>query len=76
MRVPQERNRLGIGAMQNVRELGQIVVGTISGRKDEKEITLFKSMGIASEDIATAARVYELAKERGLGREVAMWQSI
>lgn len=60
----------------DVRELGQIVVGTISGRKDEKEITLFKSMGIASEDIATAARVYELAKERGLGREVAMWQSI
>jgi ornithine cyclodeaminase/alanine dehydrogenase-like protein (mu-crystallin family) len=59
---------------ETVRELSEIVAGTIEGRKDATEITLFKSIGIAAEDIATAARVYELAREKGLGREVPMWQ--
>lgn len=59
----------------DVHEFSEIVAGKVSGRSDEKEITLFKSIGIASEDVATAARVYELAKEKGVGREVPMWQS-
>jgi alanine dehydrogenase len=57
-----------------VREIGQIIVGKAEGRKDDAEITLFKSVGIAAEDIVTAARVYELAREKGIGREVPMWQ--
>jgi alanine dehydrogenase len=56
-----------------VREISQIMAGNAAGRKDAKEITLFKSIGIAEEDIATAARVYELAREKGIGREVPMW---
>jgi alanine dehydrogenase len=59
----------------DVRELSQIVAGKIPGRKDDSEITIFKSVGIAEEDVATAARVYELAREKGIGREVPMWQS-
>jgi ornithine cyclodeaminase/alanine dehydrogenase-like protein (mu-crystallin family) len=58
-----------------VREIGQIVAGNAAGRRDESEITLFKSIGIAAEDIATAARVYELAQARGLGHNVPMWQT-
>ena len=60
---------------ESVRELSQIVAGKIEGRKDAREITLFKSVGIAEEDVATAARVYEIAREKGLGRDVPMWQS-
>jgi ornithine cyclodeaminase/alanine dehydrogenase-like protein (mu-crystallin family) len=60
---------------ESVRELSQIVDGKIAGRNDDKEITLFKSIGIAEEDIATASRVYELAKEKGVGRDVPMWQA-
>jgi ornithine cyclodeaminase len=32
--------------------------GKVSGRKDDREITLFKSCGTAIEDLATAAMVY------------------
>ncbi len=56
-----------------VREMSQIVAGKVDGRKDAEEITLFKSIGIAEEDVATAGRVFELAREKGIGREVAMW---
>jgi alanine dehydrogenase len=58
-----------------VRKLSEIVAGKIKGRTDDREITLFKSVGLAAEDIATAARVYELARERKIGREVPIWDS-
>jgi ornithine cyclodeaminase/alanine dehydrogenase-like protein (mu-crystallin family) len=51
-------------------ELGQIAAGLHPGRTGEAQITLFKSHGIALEDIALAARVYEKAVERGLGSEI------
>jgi alanine dehydrogenase len=59
---------------EQVRELSQIVAGKIKARSDDREITLFKSVGLAAEDIATAARVYELARETSIGREVPMWE--
>ena len=57
-----------------VRELADIVGGKVPGRTSPEQITLFKSNGIAIEDIVVAGRIYELARERGLGREVPMWQ--
>lgn len=54
-----------------VHELGQIIVGRFPGRTHPEDVTLFKSLGIAVEDIAVAARVYEKAKQAGLGTEVA-----
>ena len=50
-----------------------IVAGKVPGRTSDEQITLFRSNGIAIEDIVTAGRVYELARERGLGKQVAMW---
>ncbi|MCH7801066.1 MAG: ornithine cyclodeaminase family protein, partial [Chloroflexi bacterium] len=41
--------------------------GTKPGRNSEDDITLFESQGIALEDIALGARVYELALEQGVG---------
>lgn len=49
-------------------ELGEIVIGKKKGREQSTEITVFKSVGLAIQDAATAARVYELALERGVGR--------
>jgi len=43
------------------------------GRTDAKQITLFKSNGIASWDLAVAAKVYALAREKKLGREIPLW---
>lgn len=57
----------------SVHELAEVVGGKIGGRKDSSEITLFKSNGVAIEDIVLAGRLYELAKERSIGREVEMW---
>ena len=58
---------------EQVREISRIVAAKAAGRNDAEEITLFKSIGIAEQDVATAARVYELAREKGIGREVPMW---
>jgi len=48
-----------IAAGQVFAEIGEVVSGTKSGRESEEEITLFKSVGVAVEDIATASLVYE-----------------
>jgi len=55
---------------EQVRELYEVVTGGYRGRASEAEITLFKSNGLALEDIAAASLVYERARERGIGREV------
>jgi alanine dehydrogenase len=49
-------------------ELGQIVAGKKKGRTSEDEITLFKSVGIAAQDVASAKVIYERAvrERRGL----------
>jgi ornithine cyclodeaminase/alanine dehydrogenase-like protein (mu-crystallin family) len=48
-------------------ELGEILTGQAMGRKSDDEITLFKSLGLAVEDLASAAFLYEKARrlERG-----------
>lgn len=51
-------------------ELGDIITGRRSGRENDQEITLFKSVGVAVEDIATASFVYEQAVAAGLGRSL------
>jgi ornithine cyclodeaminase/alanine dehydrogenase len=50
--------------------IGEIAAGAKPGRTSREEITLFKSVGLAVEDAATAARVYELATAAGVGREI------
>lgn len=48
-------------------ELGEVAAGIRPGRTDPAQITLFESQGMAIQDIAVAARVVELALERGVG---------
>src|SRR5580704_10889215 len=58
-----------------VRELADIVGGKVAGRTGANEITLFKSNGIAIEDVVVAGRIFEMAQERKIGRNVPMWQN-
>jgi thiomorpholine-carboxylate dehydrogenase len=44
-----------------VAEIGEVVAGTARGRESDDEITLFKSVGVAVEDVATASLVYKRA---------------
>lgn len=50
--------------------LGDVVAGLKPGRESDDEITLFKSVGLAVQDAATAARVYDLARTAGVGVEI------
>src|SRR5205807_669038 len=56
---------------QHIRaELGEVLIGAHPGRTARHEITLFKSLGLAVEDLAAAAHVYQKAREQGLGEWV------
>ncbi len=61
------------GRWANVKEISDIVIGLAPGRTSERQITLFKSNGIASEDIAVAGKVYEAALKSGAGKRIEMW---
>jgi alanine dehydrogenase len=49
-------------------ELGEVVTGKKAGRQNDDEITLFKSQGLAIQDVSTAKKIYDLAKSKGLGK--------
>jgi ornithine cyclodeaminase len=53
-----------------VAELGEVVAGTRPGRGSDSEITLFKSLGLAVEDVAAAQHIYALALDRSVGTVV------
>ena len=55
-----------------VGELGRLMMGEIPGRADDTDITLYKSLGIAAQDLLAAARVYRRAVEEGAGTEVPL----
>jgi ornithine cyclodeaminase/alanine dehydrogenase-like protein (mu-crystallin family) len=56
----------------DVAELGRVVAMRAPGRQAAEDITLFKSLGIGLEDIAVAMKVYQKAKEAGVGRWLAL----
>ncbi|EZP78869.1 ornithine cyclodeaminase [Parageobacillus genomosp. 1] len=53
-------------------EVGELVTGEKSGRQHEKEITLFKCVGVASLDLAAAMGVYKKAVENGKGTAISL----
>lgn len=60
--------REGIITEEHIRgEIGQLAAGTLPGRETDKDYTLFKSVGNAIQDLATAGAVYERACEQNLG---------
>ncbi len=52
--------------------LADVVAGRVAGRKNPDEIVLFKSVGLAAEDVAMAAELLKRAKEQGRGVELPM----
>ena len=58
----------------NVINFAEIVSGKTPGRTNDQQITLFKSNGIAIEDIVVAGRIYEIAKEKRMGRQLTLWE--
>jgi alanine dehydrogenase len=59
----------GLLTWERVKELRHVVNDQSLGRTNNEQITLFKSLGIAIEDVATAAVIYRKAKEQQAGKE-------
>jgi ornithine cyclodeaminase len=53
-------------------ELGEVLAGSAPGRRDDAELTLFRSLGIAVEDLAAAETAVAAARAQGLGTEVEL----
>ena len=53
-------------------ELGEVIAGTSVGRSSGEQITLYKSVGVAVQDLAAAALVLNAARERGAGQEIEL----
>jgi alanine dehydrogenase len=56
----------------SVAELGELVAGSRRGRTTPVEITLYKSVGVAVQDLAAAALVLAAAREREVGLEIEL----
>jgi ornithine cyclodeaminase len=56
----------------SVAELGELVSGSRRGRATPVEITLYKSVGVAVQDLAAAALVFAAAREREIGLEIEL----
>ena len=63
---------LNAGVLQwgDVLDFAPLLIGKYPGRGSPQDVTIFKSLGLGLEDIALAARVVDLAKKQGLGREL------
>jgi ornithine cyclodeaminase/alanine dehydrogenase-like protein (mu-crystallin family) len=59
-----------IGAEHVAGELGEVVAGRVAGRTDDSQITLFKSVGNAAQDVAAAHVILARAREMGLGTAI------
>jgi alanine dehydrogenase len=53
-------------------EIGELLLGTLKGRQSDDEVTLFKSLGIAVEDLAAAHHVWRCAVEQEVGTIVEL----
>ena len=51
-------------------ELGEVVTGAVPGRTSPADVTIFKSVGLAIEDVAAAQHIYAKARGSGLGKWV------
>ena len=63
--IPKKEGAIGDDHIQG--EIGEILLGRIKGRNKPQEITLFKSLGLAVEDLASANHIYKKAIEREMG---------
>ncbi|HTS74012.1 MAG TPA: ornithine cyclodeaminase family protein [Gaiellaceae bacterium] len=60
----------GLGPDSIRAELGEVLTGSAEGRRDDEELTVFKSLGLGVEDLAAAEHVYERARAEGVGSAV------
>ena len=66
-------NAIANGAVEEshiVGEIGEVVSGKVAGRQNSQEITMYKSLGVASQDLAAAHAIWTMAEAENSGLEV------
>ena len=63
----------GAKKAEDLVELWELIGGRRPGRQNAQQITLFKSVGTALQDLCLATAIYQKARERGLGLDVGSW---
>jgi ornithine cyclodeaminase len=53
-------------------EIGELILGRVEGRRSPADITIFKSLGMAVEDVVAADLVFRRAAEAGAGTELTL----
>ncbi len=66
------RSEGAIGDDHILGELGDVLLGKVAGRRTADEITLYKSLGIAVEDLVVASHLDRAAREQGIGTLVEL----
>lgn len=67
-KLAKQEGLIGDGHIRG--EIGEILIGKVPGRGSEKEITLFRSLGLAIEDLAAAHYLYNQAVSKNVGNWV------
>jgi len=60
----------GVLTWEDIHELHDVVAGNVPARRNATEITLVKTVGTPLQDLLPAAKVYELAKKKGAGKDL------
>ena len=68
--IPIQEGALTADAI--VGEIGEVLIGKVPGRRSDSEITLFKSLGLAVEDLACARHLFDAAEREGAGTRVEL----
>jgi ornithine cyclodeaminase len=68
--LPIGEGAIGPGHIRG--ELGEVAAGRAPGRQSKQEVTIFKSLGMAVEDVAAARLVVERARAMGLGQHFSI----
>lgn len=70
IRIPIEEGRITSDHIHA--EIGELVAGSKPGRTSPEQVTLYKSVGVAAQDVAAAALVMDAARAAGAGTEVGL----
>lgn len=65
----------GIIPRTRVFDLGDVVIKKAAGRESQNERMIFNPIGMGIHDISEAYRVYQIAKEKGIGRRLPLWEA-
>jgi ornithine cyclodeaminase/alanine dehydrogenase len=68
--IPLSEGAIDSGHVRS--SLAQVISGVVPGRESRDEITLFKSTGLAVEDLVTAQLAYDRASALGIGTSVSL----